>query len=362
MLKPRLGNEREKREINEKNLDMVIFPRSGFLIRQRAFIARDSLSGGGIVEKRVVAEDKLLSKKRNAILLSILAMFLWGSAIPLIKSTFTELGIGQGDAGLKILVAGIRFLLAGFLTLIYFKVSEKGRPIAFKKVNWKFVMILALIQTSLQYIFYYIGLSHVAGVKSSIIQSTNAFLVVLISQVLIPNEKVNPNILIALVLGTLGIIISNGPAENTGGIRFVGEGFVLIATTLNALASVMIRKYGKGINSFILTSFQFMIGAVVLILLGLAIAGRPLALTPKACLMILYGAFISATSFSIWTSVLQRYHANEFGVYKLFIPIFGSLLSVLVLDEAFTLNMAVGLALVLFGSFILNKKKISFGK
>lgn len=44
-------------------------------------------------------------------------------------------------------------MMAGFLTLIYFKISEKGRRIAFKKVNWKFVVILALIQTSLQYIF-----------------------------------------------------------------------------------------------------------------------------------------------------------------------------------------------------------------
>lgn len=198
--------------------------------------------------------------------------------------------------------------------------------------------------------------------KSSIIQSTNAFLVVLISAILIPNEKVNPNILIALVLGTAGIIISNGPAEATGGVHVVGEGFVLMATTLNALASVLIRKYGKGENSFILTAFQFIIGATVLIVLGFAIAGRPLALTAKGCLMILYGSFISATSFSIWTSVLQHYHANEFSVYKLFIPIFGSLLSVLVLGEPFTLNMAIGLALVLLGSFILNKKKIKLGK
>lgn len=304
----------------------------------------------------------MLRGKKKAIVMSILAMFLWGSAIPLIKCTFVEQGIGKTDTGLKILVAGIRFLLAGFLTLFYFKVSEKGRAISFKKINWKFVVILGLIQTSLQYIFYYVGLSHVAGVKSSIIQSTNAFLVVLISAILLPKEKVNPNILIALVLGTLGIIISNGPAEDTGGVHFVGEGFVLIATTLNALASVMIRKYGKGENSFILTSFQFMIGATVLILLGLAMAGRPLALTPKSCLMICYGAFISATSFSMWTWVLQHYNANEFGVYKLFIPIFGSLLSVLVLDEPFTLNMAAGLVLVLFGSFILNKKQLHFGK
>lgn len=304
----------------------------------------------------------MLAKKRNAVILSILAMLLWGSAIPLIKTTFAELGIGQGDTGLKILVAGIRFLFAGFLTLIYFKISEKGRRIAFKKVNWKFVVILALIQTSLQYIFYYIGLSHVPGVRSSIIQSTNAFLVVLISAILIPNEKVNPNIIIALILGTMGILISKGAGESTGGgFHAAGEGFVLMATTLNALASVLIRKYGKGENSFILTAFQFIIGATVLIVLGFAIAGRPLALTAKGCLMILYGSFISATSFSIWTSVLQHYHANEFSVYKLFIPIFGSLLSVLVLGEPFTLNMAIGLALVLLGSFILNKKKIKLG-
>lgn len=300
--------------------------------------------------------------KKKAIILSILAMFLWGSAIPLIKTTFVELGIGDADTGLKILVAGIRFLFAGFLTLVYFKISEKGRPVAFKKVNWKFVVILALIQTSLQYIFYYIGLSHVPGVRSSIIQSTNAFLVVLISAILIPNEKVNPNIVIALILGTMGIVISKGAGESAGGgFHPAGEGFVLMATALNALASVVIRKYGKGENSFILTAFQFIIGATVLIVLGFAVAGRPLALTAKGCLMILYGSFISATSFSIWTWVMQHYNANEFGVYKLFIPIFGSLLSVLVLGEPFTLNMAIGLALVLLGSFILNKKKIKLG-
>ena len=96
--------------------------------------------GAGI---SIDAEVDLLREKKKAIVMSILAMLLWGSAIPLIKCTFVELGIGKTDTGLKIWVAGIRFLLAGFLTMVYFKVSEKGRRIAFKKVNWKFVVILA---------------------------------------------------------------------------------------------------------------------------------------------------------------------------------------------------------------------------
>lgn len=304
----------------------------------------------------------MLTKKRKAILLCIFAMMLWGTAIPLIKSTYVELAIGREDTGLKILLAGIRFFLAGLMTFTYFKIRNKGHRIDYKKINLKFIVILALIQTSLQYIFYYIGLSHVAGVKSSIIQSTNGFIVVLISAVLLPDEKVNPNIILALILGILGIFITNYTGESlSGSLRFSGEGFILIATFFNALASVMLRKYGKGENPFVVTSFQFILGSLLLIVLGIALTGGFLALTPKGMVMILYGSFISACAFSIWTWVLQQYSANEFGVYKLFIPIFGSLFSVLALGEAFTVNMAAGLALVLLGSLILNKKQLSFG-
>ena len=285
-------------------------------------------------------------------------MMLWGTAIPLIKSTYVELAIGQEDTGLKILLAGIRFFLAGLMTFAYFKISHKEHRIDLKKINLKFIVIIALIQTSLQYIFYYIGISHVAGVKSSIIQSTNAFIVVLISAVLLPDEKVNPNIILALILGTLGIFITNYTGESLSGeLRFSGEGFILTATFFNALATVMLRKYGKGENPFIVTSFQFILGSLVLIVLGIALSGGFLPLTTKGMLMILYGSFISACAFSIWTWVLQQYSANEFGVYKLFIPIFGSLFSIIFLGEEFTFKLVVGLALVLLGSLILNKKK-----
>ena len=285
-------------------------------------------------------------------------MMLWGTAIPLIKSTYVELAIGQEDTGLKILLAEIRFFLAGLMTFAYFKISHKEHRIDLKKINLKFIVIIALIQTSLQYIFYYIGLSHVAGVKSSIIQSTNAFIVVLISAVLLPDEKVNPNIILALILGTLGIFITNYTGESlSGSLRFSSEGFILIATFFNALASVMLRKYGKGENPFIVTSFQFTLGSLVLIVLRIVLSGGFLPLTTKGMLMILYGSFISACTFSIWTWILQQFSANEFGVYKLFIPIFGSLFSIIFLGEEFTFKLVVGMALVLLGSLILNKKK-----
>lgn len=299
----------------------------------------------------------MLKNKKNAIILSIFAMFLWGSAIPLIKSTYIELGIAKSDTGLKILVAGIRFFMAGILTLFYYKFNNRNNDCNLKKIDWKFIILLSLIQTSLQYIFYYIGLSNTAGVKSSIIQATNAFIVVILSTILLPNEKLNPNIIIALLLGTSGIFITNYTGEGfLGGIKLSGEGFILIATFFNALASVIIRKHGKGENPFVITSLQFIIGSIVLIILGFILSDRYLELTYRGFFMILYGAIVSALAFSIWTLVLQNYSVNEFGVYKLFIPIFGSLLSVMLLGEKFTARLAIGMALVLLGSLILNRK------
>ena len=68
-------------------------------------------------------------KKRKAVFLCIFAMMLWGTAIPLIKSTYVELAIGQEDTGLKILLARIRFFLAGLMTFAYFKISHKEHRI-----------------------------------------------------------------------------------------------------------------------------------------------------------------------------------------------------------------------------------------
>lgn len=77
-------------------------------------------------------------------------------------------------------------------------------------ISYKYILTLSLTQTFVQYLIYYIALSNTAGVKAAIIQSTNAFMVVLISLVILPTEKVHPKTIFAIVLSTLGIIVVNG--------------------------------------------------------------------------------------------------------------------------------------------------------
>lgn len=297
----------------------------------------------------------LIKEKKWAIILSLFVMLLWGSAIPLIKVTYHEAGILPDDTGGKILIAGIRFFMAGILTFIYFLIFNKEK-VEREKINFKFIFLLAMIQTCLQYMFYYIGLSNTLGSLAAVIQASNAFLIVIFSVIFIGDEELTARKIAALIIGSIGILIIN--LRDAGGFNFnlTGEGFVLIATSLNALASVLIRKYGRGQNAFLMTFLQFIIGATPLIIIGAITHKSNVNFDFVLFLMLCYGAFISATGFTIWTSVLQAHSSSEFGIYKLFVPIFGTILSILVLGEELTIYIILGLIFVLIGALVLNKK------
>lgn len=293
--------------------------------------------------------------KKFAIAISLFCMVLWGSAIPLIKSTYTTLQIGPDDIGGKMLVAGIRFFFAGLLGLTYFFLLDREKANA-KNLTWKYVLILSLLQTSIQYLFYYVGLSHTMGVKASIIQASNAFFVVIISALILKDDKITLQRMISLLIGTAGILVVNFQSGSELSFHLNGEGALLAATIFNALATVYVRKCGKNQNPALATGLQFLIGSLPLIAIGWIIRGEFLTLNLQATLMLLYGGFVSATAFTLWSMVLKYQSSGEFGVYKLFIPIFGSIFSILILKEDFTLNLLIGMVLVLVGSLILNRK------
>lgn len=297
----------------------------------------------------------LLKDKKWAIIFSLFAMLLWGSAIPMIKNIYVYGNIT--DTGGKILVAGIRFFMAGIITFIYFGIfgRDKDDKVERKNINLKLIFLLAITQTAIQYMFYYVGLSNTLGTMASVIQASNAFIVVIISVIFIKEEKLTKKKVLALILGSIGVLILN---LKGGEIHFklTGEGFILLATTFNAISSVLIRKYSRGQNPFILNGGQFVIGSIFLIIIGSLTTESFLSVNPSFLILLIYGSFISATAFSIWTIVLQNHSSSEFGIYKLFIPIFGTILSVIILGESLTINIVIAMAFVLSGALVLNKK------
>ena len=124
------------------------------------------------------SKDKLLKKTWVVCLLAMVCCFLWGSAFPCIKTGYRMLDIKSGEYASQILFAGIRFALAGILVIVTNSIIRR-KVILPKKPGYIFT--LSIFQTSGQYLFFYIGMAHTTGVRSSIITGSGVFLAIVVA-------------------------------------------------------------------------------------------------------------------------------------------------------------------------------------
>ncbi|WP_051563429.1 DMT family transporter [Butyrivibrio sp. LB2008] len=303
-------------------------------------------------------KSSLLQNKFIVCLLAVFCCLLWGSAFPSIKVGYEMFEIGAQDSMSQILFAGIRFLLAGVLTIIFGSIIQ-GKALFPKKTSWKMVCTLSVFQTMLQYFFFYIGLAHASGVKSSIINGMTTFFAILLACLVRKQEHLSSEKIIGCLLGTVGVIIvslSGGSID--AGFALDGEGFILIAAVSYAVSSVLIKEYSVKENPVTLSGYQFLIGGFVMMVVGLLVGGRIHLTKPIGILLIIYMALISSVAYSIWGILLKHNPVSAVTIYGFSNPIFGALLSAFFLAEWDKLNLryVAALLLVSLGIYVVNRK------
>lgn len=301
-----------------------------------------------------------LSKTAVMVPLALLCCFLWGSAFPMVKTGYELFGVGENDTVSQILFAGMRFALAGILVIIFGSAIAKKPLYPKTKSEVGHILILALFQTVLQYIAFYIGLAHTSGVKSSVLVSLNVFLSLIISALVFKMEKLTAAKLLGVVVGFAGVVIINFEAGGFAGFSINGEGAIIFSAFAYSVSSVLIKKYSVSENPVMLSGWQFLVGGIVMIAGGLAFSGRvdtSLSIVNFAAL--LYLALISAVAYTVWGLLLKHNPVSKVAVIGFTNPVFGVLLSALLLGEtaeAFSLKNLVSLVFVCVGIYIVNAK------
>lgn len=301
-----------------------------------------------------------LSKTAVMVPLALLCCFLWGSAFPMVKTGYELFGVGENDTASQILFAGMRFALAGILVIIFGSAIAKKPLYPKTKSEVGHILILALFQTVLQYIAFYIGLAHTSGVKSSVLVSLNVFLSLIISAVVFKMEKLTAAKLLGVVVGFAGVVIINFEAGGFAGFSLNGEGAIIFSAFAYSVSSVLIKKYSVSENPVMLSGWQFLVGGIVMIAGGLAFSGRvDTSLSIVNFAVLLYLALISAVAYTVWGLLLKHNPVSKVAVIGFTNPIFGVLLSALLLGEtaeAFSFKNLVSLVFVCLGIYIVNAK------
>lgn len=311
--------------------------------------------------KRIVIMNQKTNKLQNGFVVAALALvccFLWGSAFPCVKIGYEMFGIGAHDTASQILFAGARFTIAGILTVAIGSLLSRKLLIP-KKSSITMIFKLSLAQTVIQYLFFYIGLANTSGVKGSIIEASNVFFAILMSALIFHYEKLGKFKIIGCIIGFAGVVLINlNGAKLDASMSFTGEGFILLSTLSYAASSVMIKKYSQSENPVTLSGYQFTIGGIIMAIAGFAMGGKLSGFTIKSTLLLIYMAIISAVAYSIWSILLKHNPVGKVAVFGFMNPVFGVILSAVLLNEqnqAFTLQGLISLILVCIGIYLVNR-------
>ena len=305
--------------------------------------------------------SRIFRNRRYKVFLAVFCAVGWSLAYPLIKMGYREFGIASGDLGGKLLFAGIRFFCAG-LMVSAFCVCGKI-PLGMKaKRNLKWLVLLALVNTTLHYMFSYIGLGHNSSSRSTILDSMSSFFLIILSTLFFKDDKLSAQKLIGCILGFLGIVLIN---VQQGGnffdnITFMGDGMILLNTVCSAFGGVLTRITSGKMNIMPATGHSMTLGGLFLILLGLL--ARPESawtIGGKGLLILLALCLISACCFAVYNQLLAFHPISGVAIYNALIPVLGVVFAALLLKEPLRWQYLVSVMLVAAGIWTVNWRKDS---
>jgi drug/metabolite transporter (DMT)-like permease len=266
--------------------------------------------------------------------LATLCCLLWGSAYPAIKGGYALLHIAQDDLGGKMLFAGWRFLLAGIVLLAAGWATGKRSGVR-TAGDVGALFTLGATQTALQYVFFYIGLAHTTGVKSSIMNATGTFFSVLLAHFVYRQERLDHRKALGCLVGFAGVLVVNvSPEMAQLDFTLLGEGFVVIAAFVLAAASIYGKRLSQRFDAVMMTGGQLAIGGAILLLVGYAAGGSLARWNREAVALMAYMVLLSAVAFSLWTVLLKHNPVSLVAVFNFLIPVFGAALSAIFLGES----------------------------
>ncbi|MND74357.1 putative amino-acid metabolite efflux pump [compost metagenome] len=279
-------------------------------------------------------KPSLYQTRSGVFALATLCCLLWGSAFPAVKNGYALLHIAPSDIASQMLFAGWRFALAGAI-LLGVAAAMKKPILALNSRQMRQVTLLGLAQTTIQYVFFYVGLAHATGVKSSIMNATGVFFSVVLAHFIYANDRLNGRKTLGCLIGFLGVVVVNlGGAALGFDFSLLGEGFIIIAAFVLAAASIYGKRLSANMDAMVMTGWQLLIGGIGLTAIGVIGGGQLEALNLQSGALLLYMALLSSVAFAVWSLLLKHNPVGLIAAFNFLIPVFGVSLSAIFLGES----------------------------
>ena len=286
-----------------------------------------------------------LSPRSKAILLAIFVTMLWSSSIILIKKYLVDVP--------PLTFTGIRYMLA-FLMLLPGLIKRRAEVRQLRAFDWRYLVILGLVYYTITQGGQFMALVHLDAITMSLLLSFTGPMVAVLGLIFL-KERVTRLQWFGMAIFLAGVLVYFLPIT-TIPKSLLGLGLALLTMTANSVAAVM----GRGVNReqrldpMVVTGISMGIGAVVLLVGGVAIQGLPPLNLKVWLLLLLIAGLNTALAFWIWNHTLQSLTAMESSMINNSMLIQITLLAWIFLGESVSAIGLIGLAIAVVGLFLVN--------
>lgn len=270
---------------------------------------------------------------------ALLLAALWGGTATAIKVSLRDLP----PLGL----AGIRFGIGSLLVFLWTRVQRVS--IRLQPGEAAPILLLSLVFAA-QIATFNWGTGLTQAGRSTLILNSYPLWVLLMAHVFVPGDRLSSAKAAGAVcaFGGLGIVFSESLGSASG--RMAGDLLVLLSALLLAAQVVMVNKMVRAIEPNRLLIWQ-MLFSLPIYFLGSALLGEPAChFSLPGLLALLYqGVLVAGVCFIVWTTLLKSYSPSRLSVILFTTPLFGIVLSCLLLGEPVSSHLGAGGLLVALG-------------
>ncbi len=270
-------------------------------------------------------------------------ILIWGSTWAAIRIGLQGIPPFTGIA-LRFALASAALLAVAFAIRI---------PLGRNRLERRLWLVNTVLTFSLSYGIVYWSEQYVPSGLAAILFATFPLLVALFAHLSLPAERLNVRRVAGVLVGFGGLaVIFSEDLSALGGPRVAfASGVMLGSPVVSALATVAVKRWGKGVHPLSLSAVPMGMAALAMGTVALFTErGLPISFDASSMGALLYLAvFGSAVSFSLWYWLLSHASATRVSLISYLNPVVAVAIGILFLHETLTFQILAGSALVVAG-------------
>lgn len=248
----------------------------------------------------------------------------------------------------------LRFLIGGLCLLPFALYDLRKRQCHLTKSDWLYLFLLGFTCICVSMLLFQIGVLRTNANLAAVVISTSPVFTMIFAQ-FFANEKFTLVKFFVLLLNVIGLVIVANPIKLMRGHAAVdGIIITLIAAASFGLYTAMGKKRIAKIGGLAQSSFSFIMGSLVLLVIQLAKKGPVMkGIQPNTLPLLLYlGVLVTGFGYFCYIRAIEVSGPSTASITFFIKPVFAPVIAFLVLKEPITLNIIFGVVFVLSGSLL----------